>query len=48
MRNLVKEYIHVKGNDEAEEVLEDYVRYVHKLGYVVHRGPKLRGRHIHL
>jgi hypothetical protein len=36
-RNLVKKYILVKGNGEAEEILEDYMKYVHKLGYVVHR-----------
>ena len=44
MRNLVKEYIVVNGNGEAVEILEDYVRYVQKLGYVVRRSDLRHGR----
>jgi glutamate synthase domain-containing protein 3 len=44
LRTFVKEYILVKGNHEATEILEDYVKYIHKLGYVIRRQPKLRRR----
>jgi glutamate synthase domain-containing protein 3 len=44
LRTLVKEYVLVKGNHEATEILEDYVKYIHKLGYVIRRQPKLRRR----
>lgn len=44
MRTFVKEYTLVKGNHEATEILEDYVKYTHKLGYVIRRQPKLRRR----
>ena len=45
MRNLVKEYIHIKGNGEAEEILEDYNMYVYKLGYVLLRSSVPKHRH---
>jgi len=36
----VKEYILAKGNREATEVLRDYVKYLHKVGYTIHRQSK--------
>ena len=42
MRTLVKEYILAKGNSEATEILQDYVNYLHNLGYVIRRESKLR------
>ena len=45
MRALVKEYILVKGNREAAEILKDYVKHHHNLSDVI-RDPqsKLRSR----
>jgi hypothetical protein len=41
----MKEYILVKGNGEAEEILQDYAKYVHKLGYVIQRRSVPKRRH---
>ena len=40
--NLIDEYIRVRGNSEAREILEDYTEYLRKRGYsrtsiIVHR-----------
>jgi len=37
LRTIVREYILAKGNREAAEILEDYVEYLHGLGYVIRR-----------
>ena len=44
MRTIVREYILAKGNQEATEILEDYVEYLHYLGYVIRRQPDLKRR----
>jgi precorrin-6B methylase 2 len=44
MQESVKQYILVKGNREAAEILEDYVKYLHNLGYVIRRQSTLRRR----
>jgi hypothetical protein len=40
LRSLVKEYVLVKGNRESTEALQDYVKYLHQVGYVIRRQPK--------
>ena len=40
MLSLVKQYVLVKGNSESTEVLQDYVKYLHQVGYVIRRRPK--------
>lgn len=35
--NLVKEYIQVRGNSEAKEILEDYMEYLCRQRYFVVR-----------
>ena len=37
MKAFVKQYILARGNREAAEILEDYVKYLHNLGYVIRR-----------
>ena len=47
MQAFVKQYLLVRGNREAAEILEDYVKYLHNLGYVIRRNSsqsKLRRR----
>jgi hypothetical protein len=45
LRNLVKQYILFNGNGEAAEILDDFVTYADKLGYVVRRVSNPRRRH---
>ena len=47
MQAFVKQYLLVRGNREAAEILQDYVKYLHSLGYVIRRNSsqsKLRRR----
>ena len=47
MKTSVKHYVHVRGNHEAVEILEDYVKYLRSLGYAIRRNStqsKLRRR----
>jgi hypothetical protein len=44
LRTFVREYTLANGNNEATEILEDYVEYIHKRGYVIRPQPKLRRR----
>jgi glutamate synthase domain-containing protein 3 len=35
LKNLVGQYIRERGNADASEVLNDYVKYLHAHGYVI-------------
>jgi hypothetical protein len=35
LKSLVLEYVRERGNDDASEVLNDYMEYLHLQGYVI-------------
>jgi hypothetical protein len=37
LKNLVVDYVRERGNGDASEVLNDYMRYLHLRGYVIRR-----------
>ncbi len=45
MKGFVVDYVRERGNGDASEVLDDYMQYLHLLGYVIRRNnrSKLQG-----
>ena len=44
MKSLVNEYVREKGNGDASEVLDDYMEYLHFLGYVIRRNSRSKAQ----
>jgi hypothetical protein len=36
LKSFVIEYVRERGNNDSSEVLDDYMEYLHSLGYVIH------------
>jgi len=37
LKGFVVDYVRERGNGDASEVLDDYMQYLHLLGYVIRR-----------
>jgi glutamate synthase domain-containing protein 3 len=46
LKSLVNEYVREKGNGDASEVLDDYMEYLHLLGYVIRRNGRSKAHQL--
>ena len=47
LKSFVIDYVRERGNGDASEVLDDYMEYLHSLGYVIRRNFRGKGQTDH-